>query len=287
MRGLTVPRALVFALLAGLPVGTLRPQVPGRAGVPVELTLSGDLAGNGRTYEVTWYRQEKLGAAVGEPAEFVRAVSVATPADRRHNLATWAAPDTTITTFDSELNRLLRLPSPHGSLISVAVQYGAKAASLYVLRFDGLKLTLLNRIAGKGTFSFQQIGSPPRWVIVSDPHYIGELPELYAWDGSLFVRADRDFPQFWINKATSYAKGLRQEEVLPAYVLVQECAQTVRAFELAREPARAREPCLAARERIASGRQVWRGPSESPEQIGHEKEAAIAKIDDLLEGLKR
>jgi hypothetical protein len=167
-------------------------------------------------------------------------------------------------------------------LLTVAVQRGAKAMDVYVLRFDGTRLVLVDKIEGRGTFAFQLMGTPPRWVIVSDPDYVGELPELYAWTGSHFTRSDRDFPGFWTEKAASYAKTINQPQPLPAYVLFQMCWQTARAFELAGKPKRARRPCMEARQRIAYGRGIWRGTKVPPDQLLRQQQAAIVRINKLL-----
>lgn len=272
-----------FISAASLLGGNLTPGDPlGR----VEAIATGDLTGTERQYQVVWYDMPTSRTAKQpEIRQFLRGVSVMDRRQPDHSITNWMAPPTTILAFYPAWNRLLPLAPLGGALVTLTVQYGAKAMNLYVLRLERSKLVLINTIAGQGTFSFQKMGTPPRWVIDSDPNYMGQMPSLYAWNGSQFVPADRDFPEFWLAKANAYANAAKEPGVVPAYVLVQECEQIVRAFRLARRPKRARKPCVAARERVASGTQVWKPPGASLNQLAHDRKTALSEIDRLLSGL--
>lgn len=116
--------------------------------------------------------------------------------------------------------------------------------------------------------------------IINHPRPPFSLPEIYHWDGSHFAKANARYPHFWGQYgAHNYAMANSLPQPLPLYVMMDACRAAFKVFKLAQRAAKARDPCIRAKERIASGRAVVEASSADYPRL---QRHALAEIDALL-----
>ena len=219
----------------------------------------------------------------GQPDEYIKGITVRDDEKIRaesHVLANWEAPATTIVTFYPELSRVWTVARPREVIVTTAVQYGGRALTLYAFAWDKGRLQPIQQWSGEN-FSIARMGVPWRLVVTVMPPDYNRIPQLYAWNGSAFVPADRQFPNYFRLLGEREAASIFHfKESLPPAALVQSCRRVLQAYTLAGDRAPGREACLQARARIESASRA-RGP-----EVQQERKSAIAEINRLLEGVE-
>jgi hypothetical protein len=126
-------------------------------------------------------------------------------------------------------------------------------------------------------------------VVIENPATTGPaLPTIYAWNGTDFKEASRDFPEYYAGWAAPYVKEIRNSEPMPASALSTDCELLVRAFDYAGQALLGRQSCLEARKRVLSGWAVIPGQQgATPQDFDREKSAAADSINRTLARLSK
>lgn len=270
--------ALAVAHALGSPANHRRASLPN---VRIDLVLHGDLAGDGRSLTVKWYRRGPFRMPPPSPPGYVRGVAIRDPNVPSSVLGRWESQRTTIPDSNEGLNGLWPLRDTRGLLITALVQYGGTTYVLNALRFDRRHLKLVRVVGGRGVW-VRKMGSAERPVLVVRPSDEFALRQIYALDSPSLARADRDFPAFWRGEVASYAGQIADmQPEWPPY-LARFCELACEAAQLARRPNLARRPCIDARQRILSG-QSYKG-DETPQQRAQLRQQALSRIEKVLSG---
>ncbi len=264
---------LLWACAAFLPGAGLGDS----ATLHVDKVVRGDLAGDGRKLEVQFYsrgpypvRQTKRGMLI----DYVSGVAVADPAGLV--LARWEAPPSTFP-LSAKLSGLWSV-APRGMLITLGVNYGANAVSLYALRWNKKKLDQVGDVGGRKV-SVQVMNG--RLVVIQHGSYT-DVPALYAWNGTGLVEASAQFPQYYAVLGARELACLNQDPI-PLGGFTDCCRRALQAFSLAGMADAGVKACTEAKERLAAGAKVipWR-EGETAEHLDQYRAGAIALIDELL-----
>jgi hypothetical protein len=247
----------------------------------IDLALKGDLTGDGRIFRVEWYHREV--AAQGGASGFYVGLQVKARADDSPVLAQWEAEKPTgLGGADPGLNDLWPIPESGGRLITVGIPYGNNTIGLTALRFNGDKLRAVGQWENTG-FTITRAGAAKRLVVIETATTGPNLPTIYAWNGSDFKQASRDFPDYYVSWAATYVKEIRNSEPMPADAVSVDCQVVMKAFDYAGEAQTARQPCLDARKRIMSGWALIPGQQGATQQdFEREKGAAVDSINRTL-----
>lgn len=254
---------------------------PAHPSAIVDLGLTGRLTDKTIRQTVEWYHVGPLPpAAPNNPPRYVRGVRVREDGAGSAILAHWEARPTTILAFYPKLNGLWGVSGAARTLVSVAVQYGGRVVDLYLLRLERGIFTTVGHMEGE-SMSIMRLNGHLVVEVMPDDYY--KVPSLQAWNGSEFVEASRDFPQFYAKLGKDYVGGVRNPHPLPAEAIVASCQLALQAYDLAGRPAVGREACLDARRRISSGLGLIPGlAGESPQHFEQERAFAVKRIDTLI-----
>jgi hypothetical protein len=247
----------------------------------VELTLLGDVSGKGGSKAVKWYVAGPFPPECPTcPLRYVRGVEVRKAGGKFPIIAGWASRPTTITAFYPKLNALWPVSGGGAALISAAVQYGGRVLDLFMLRLKGNELKEVGHWGGENESIMRMNG---RLAVEVVPDDYSQLPSLYAWSGDKFKEANGEFPSFYAKLAKAHAEIVGDPRPLAVAVIVRACKLALQAYQLAKQPPLGRDACLAARQRIASGRGIIPSPVAQPEKdFEREREEAVRAIDTLL-----
>ena len=285
--GFVILRVVVVCILAMCAavgaVSSSRVEPQADAGVRhIDLALKGDLTGDGRVFRVEWYHRDVLQAAA--PGSYVAGVQVRGRADDSPVLAQWEAEKSTgVVGANPGFNDLWPVPESGGRLITVGVAYSGNTLGLTALRFDGNKLRAAGHWKDTG-FTITRAGAAKRLVVIETVGIFGtNIPAVYAWNGSDFKEASREFPEYYASWAARYVKEIRNSEPMPADAVAADCQVAVKAFDYAGETQLARQACLDARKRITSGWALIPGQQgATPQDFDREKSAAIEAVNRTL-----
>ncbi len=273
--------ALVVLACTALLPGIVRSGASAK--VQVEKVLRGDLAGDGRVLEVQFYTRGPIPVvytAIGGsrerrplPPDYVSGVAVAEPGGPV--LDRWEAQPSSLQ-LRQDLSNLWPVP-PRGMLVTLGVDYGAKVAGLWALRWNGQKLSQVGEVDGQ--ISIQQMSGR---LVVTQEGNDDDIPSLYAWNGSGLVEASSQFPQYYAALGASELRCLSQAPIrLGGFTDC--CKRALHAFSLAGMVDAGIKACTEAKERIAGGAEIAPGRRHlSPEDIAKARPYVIARIDELL-----
>jgi hypothetical protein len=274
---------LLPALMSGAPghlIGS-----PAAPAVHVDMSRQEDLAGNGQIQKVDWYSRGPLSPECPRcPSGDACGVSVWTP-DHKRRLARWESPHPSSELSPCAipwLSGLWRFPETKGYVILDGVRYGGSTLHIYALRFRQGKLRQVADVGGRRA-RVKRMGQPPRPVLVVTPSNYDELYALYAWDGATFSRADRKFPDFWLQVGKSFAKDVAKPASRPLFIFGLDCRRAVRAYRLAGRRALARQVCVQARARVAAAQNAAAdGSPKSERDFERERKSVLQAIDTSL-----
>jgi hypothetical protein len=280
-------RLVVLCILVMCPAlgAVSSPQVAPQAGARVrhiDLALKGDLTGEGRILRVEWYHRDALQAAA--PSSYVIGLQVRGRTEDSPVLAQWEAEKSAgVVSADPGFDDLWPVPESGGRLITVGVAYSSNTLGLTALRFDGNRLRVVGHWENSG-FTITRAGAAKRLVVIETAGIFGtNIPAIYAWNGSEFKEASREFPEYYASWAAPYVKEIRNSEPMPADAVAADCQVAVKAFGYAGETQMARQACLDARKRITSGWALIPGQQgATPQDFDREKSAAIEAVNRTL-----
>lgn len=279
-----ISRAAVVGVLILVPVlGVASSPQAVQDGRQVDLASKGDLTGDGRLFRVEWYHRAAPDSA-GTPA-YVLGVSIRSPSENAPVLAQWEASQPAgIAAPDPVLDDLWPIPeSGGGRLISVRISYTNRLADLTILRFDGRKLRVVGHWQ-EGAFRITRLGPDKRLAVIQmgSP---GNFPTIYAWNGTDFKDASREFPDYYASWATPLMREIRNAEPALADTVASNCHLVARALDYAGAPQVGRQACVEARKRISSGWALIPGQEgESVQDFERERNSAIEAINRVLGG---
>ena len=254
---------------------------PGQAPHEVDLSLKGDLTGDGRIFRVEWYHRTAEDAA--SPGSFIIGCSVRGTAENSPIIAQWEASQPSPTFApDLKLDELWPVPESGGRIITIRVSYGVKATELTALRFDGRRLRVVGHWRETG-FTLTRLGPDKQLIVIQTSGSSGNFPTIFAWNGSEFKDVSREFPQYYANWAAPFVKEIRNPEPLFAGTVASDCELALKAFDYAGQPQVARQVCLEARKRVSTGFAIIPDQDgESPQDFDQERSLALETISRAL-----
>jgi hypothetical protein len=254
---------------------------PAQGGREVDLSLKGDLTGDGRTFRVEWYHRSSTDATGA--ASYIVGVSVRGLAENSPVLAQWEAGQATSSfTPDAKLDELWPVPESGGRIITIRVSYGVKATEFAALRFDGRRMRVVGHWQETG-FTVTRLGPDKQLIVIQTSGSSGNFPTIYAWNGAEFKDVSREFPEYYANWGAPFVREIRNAEPLFAATIASDCRLAVKAFDYAGQPQVARQVCLEARKRVSSGFAIIPDQEgESMQDFEQEKGVALESINRAL-----
>lgn len=273
---------LVVCILILVPAGWAASQERSAPnGRQVDLSLKGDLTGDGRVYRVEWYHRGPIES--GNPPSYVVGVSVRALPESSPVLAQWEAKQPTdAITPDPKLDELWPVFESGGRIITVKVSYGVKGTELAALRFDGRRLRVVGHWQETG-FTVTRLGPAKQLIVIQTAGSAGNFPTIYAWTGTEFKDVSREYPNYYVNWGAPFLKEIRNSEPVLAAAVASDCQFVLKAFDYAGQLQVARQACLDAKKRISTGWAIIPDQEgESVQDFEQEKGTALDAINRAL-----